>query len=126
MPKQEVFFEQDTGDRRVEILKTYDTNYAHEAFRNMDEAAQDHLWKSLAIDDTYEVGDVPPPHTPEGEDFLWGEVLEAAREDGNLNSFFVVNEAKGDGPESLYVSPDWPSAESFAKARLPKFPTPTR
>jgi hypothetical protein len=33
-------------------------------------------------------------------------------------SFFVVNEVKGTVSESLYVSPDWPSAQAFAKQRL--------
>jgi hypothetical protein len=30
----------------------------------------------------------------------------------------VVNEVKGSVSESLYVSPDWPSAEAFAKELL--------
>jgi hypothetical protein len=50
---------------------------------------------------------------------LWEELLEAAREDGSLLSFFVVNEATGSRSESLYVSPDWPSAEAFARSRIP-------
>jgi hypothetical protein len=45
-------------------------------------------------------------------------LLEAAREDGNLLSFFVLNEANGNVSESVYVSPDWPSAEAFAKKRI--------
>ena len=119
MPKQEVFFEQKSGDRRVEVLKTYDRIYAREAFGNMDEAAQIHLWNSLGIDEAYDPADLPPAHDPDSEDFLWEELLEAASEDGSLLSFFVVNEAPADGPsESLYVSPDWPSAEAFAKNRL--------
>ena len=32
MPRQEVFFEQQTGNRRVEVLKTYDRTYAREVF----------------------------------------------------------------------------------------------
>ena len=44
--------------------------------------------------------------------------MEQAREDGNLLSFFIVNETVGPHRESLYVSPDWPSAEAFAKERL--------
>jgi hypothetical protein len=84
----------------------------------MDEAAQAYLWNSLGIDDSYDSAEIPPRHDPEGEDFLWGEFLEAAREDGNLLSFFVVSEAKGSRSESLYVSPDWPSAEAFAKSRI--------
>jgi Mg/Co/Ni transporter MgtE len=118
MPQQEKFFEQTAGDRRVEVLKTYDRQYAREVFGNMDESAHTYLWSSLGIDDTYDASDIPPRHNSAGEDFLWEELLEAAREDGNLLSFFVVNEAKGGGSESLYVSPDWPSAEAFAKTRI--------
>ncbi|HMH16189.1 MAG TPA: hypothetical protein VK578_24040 [Edaphobacter sp.] len=118
MPKQEVFFEQQAGERRVEVLKTYDRGYAREAFDNMDEAAQLHLRNSLAIEETYDPADVPPVDDPGNADFLWDEVLDSARESGNLLSFFVVNEDKGDSSESLYVSPDWPSAEAFAKQRI--------
>jgi hypothetical protein len=32
MPRQEVYFEQKTGERRVEVLKVYDRSYAREAF----------------------------------------------------------------------------------------------
>jgi hypothetical protein len=117
MPQQELFFEQVLGDRRVEVLKTYDSHFAREAFENMGDDAQELLWASLKIDDNYEPGDIPPVHDPGSADFLWEELLEAAREDGNLISFFVVNEAKGNVSESLYVSPDWPSAEAFAKRR---------
>lgn len=118
MPEQEKFFEQATGDLRVEVLKTYDRQYAREVFGGMNEAAQRHLWSSLGIDDACDSAEVPARHDLEGEDFLWEELLEAAREDGNLLSFFVVNEATGSRSESLYVSPDWPSAEAFAKSRI--------
>lgn len=118
MPQQEVFFEQQTGDWRIEVLKTYDQQYAREAFGSMDEDAQTYLWNSLGIDKNYDPNDVPPRHQPDTGDFLWEELLEAAREDGNLLSFFVVNEAKGNISKSVYVSPDWPSAESFAKNRI--------
>ena len=37
---------------------------------------------------------------------------------GNEVSFFIVNEIHGARSEGLWVSPDWPSAESFAKDRL--------
>ena len=47
-----------------------------------------------------------------------GRVVDQARERDNLFSFFVVNEIKGGHSESLYVSPDWPSAEDFAKRYL--------
>ena len=118
MPQQEVFFEQINGERRIEVLKTYDLNYAREAFCDMDDAAQNCLWNSLKIDDNYEVSDIPPRDTPETQDFLWEELLEAAREDGDSRSFFVVKQVKGSRSENLYVSPDWPSAEAFAKTRL--------
>jgi hypothetical protein len=122
MPPQEVFFEQKSGDRRIEVLKVYERSYAREAFGNMDEAARKFLWNALGINDTYDAADVPPIDSPAAEDFLWEELLDAAREDGNLLSFFVVNEAKGRISESLYVSPDWPSAEAFAKRRLASEP----
>jgi hypothetical protein len=32
MPQQEVFFEQSVGERRIEVLKTYDPSFAREAF----------------------------------------------------------------------------------------------
>jgi hypothetical protein len=118
MPQQEVFFEQSTGEWLVKVLKTYDQNYAREAFDNMDEAAQMHLWNSLELDTAYDPAETPAIPEPESEDFLWDELLEAAREDGNLLSFFVVNEAKSGHSENLYVSPDWPSAEAFAKNRI--------
>lgn len=118
MPRQEVYFEQKTGERRVEVLKVYDRSYAREAFANMDEVAQKYLWNSLGINEKHDAEDLPPIDGPAGEDFLWEELLEESREDGNLLSFFVVNEVKGTVSESLYVSPDWPSAQAFAKQRL--------
>jgi hypothetical protein len=99
-------------------LKTYDRSYAREVFGNMDEGAQTHLWNSLGVDENYEPADVPPPHGPDSGDFLWEELLDAAREDGSVLSFFVVSEAKGSNSKGVYVSPDWPSAEAFAKSRI--------
>jgi hypothetical protein len=118
MPQQELYFEKSVGNRRVEVLKTYDRTYAREAFGNMDAAAQSYLWSSLGIDETYAPTDVPARDGPDIEDFLWEELLDAAREDGNLLSFFVVCEAAGGNPKGLYVSPDWPSAEAFAKKHI--------
>jgi hypothetical protein len=118
MPQQEVFFEHKTEDGSVQVLKTYDRTYAREVFGKMDETAQSFLWNSLGIDEAYDPTDLPSRTHPESEDFLWEELLDAAREDGNLLSFFVVNEAKGTFSESLYVAPDWPSAEAFAKRHI--------
>jgi hypothetical protein len=118
MPQQEVFFEQSVGERRIEVLKTYDPNFAREAFDCMDGDAQTLLWNSLGISETYDADDAPSLTDPDASDFLWDELLDGAREDGTLLSFFVVNEAKGSSSETLYVSPDWPSAEAFAKKRI--------
>jgi len=115
MPRQELFFEKEIGGRRVEVTKTYDQTFARDAFEDMDEAAQGRLWQSLGVDESYDSEDMPAP--PDRGDFLWEEVSEAAREDGNLLSFFVVTEAIGGQMKNLYVSPDWPSAAAFAEGR---------
>jgi len=119
MPRQEVFFEQSTGGRRVEVLKTYDQSYAREVFNDLDSEAREALATALDLKKNYEPADIPAPEGIEYDDFLWDELFEAAREDvrsdPNLYSFFVVAE-DGDGKsEDLYISPDWPSAEAFAK-----------
>jgi hypothetical protein len=118
MPKQELFLEEQIGDHRIEVLKTYDQQFAHEAFCNMEPQAQEHLWKALAIADNYDSQEIPVIGDDTCQDFLWEELLETAREEGNLLSFFVVNEFRAGKSEALYVSSDWPSAESFAKNRL--------
>jgi hypothetical protein len=118
MPKQELFFEQQSAGRRVEVLKTYDTAYARDAFGKMDEAAQGNLFAALQISSNYDPAEIPRADSAEFQDFLWEEVQDAAREDGNLLSFFVVIETSGSASESLYVAPDWPRAEAFAKRRL--------
>jgi hypothetical protein len=117
MPKQEVFFEQQVGERRVEVLKSYDQAYAREAFHNMDDEALQDLWSALKPEEIYDPAGLPTLSDPngEGEAFLWDELLEQAREDGPLLSFFIVNETKDRRSENLFVSPDWPSAERFAK-----------
>lgn len=33
MPKQETFFEQQRGTAKIEVLKSYDSDYAREAFK---------------------------------------------------------------------------------------------
>lgn len=119
MPQQEVFFAQQAGDRRIEVLKTYDKVFAREVFAGMDRKAQTQLWTSLGIADNHDSGDIPQLGDPEGEEFLWEELLDAAREDGNLLSFFVVTSSAGTTSTGVYVSPDWPSAESVAKSLIP-------
>ena len=122
MPQQELFFEQPTAAGRIEVLKTYDQQYAREAFGNMDKPALQSLWKALKPEDIYDPINLPSLDDPndvsgEAEAFLWDELVDQARERDNLFSFFVVNEVKSGHSENLYVSPDWPSAEAFAKSR---------
>lgn len=118
MPQPERFFEKSSGNTRVEVTKTYDSILAREAFTEMDQAARDYLWGWLRIDENYDPKEIPTRDASGGEDFLWGELLDSAREDGNQLSFFVVTETVGGDSQALYVSPDWPSAEAFAKKRL--------
>jgi hypothetical protein len=120
MPKQELFFEEQTGDRRVEVLKSYDQSYALEAFKSMDEKALQWLWEALKPEEIYDPAGLPKLNDSadvngEAEAFLWDELLDQAREDGPVVSFFIVNVEVGKRSESVYVSPDWPSAEAFAK-----------
>jgi hypothetical protein len=118
MPRQETFFDEQSGDLSIRVIKTYDPVVAREAFDQIGEAAESHLWEALGIDNLYNLTEVPALNSLERHDFLWDEVLDAAREDGNLCSFFVVEESCGPAVQSIYVSPDWPSAEAFAKGRI--------
>jgi hypothetical protein len=124
MPRQETFLSEIANDVVIDVLKTYDRSYAREVFHNISSEAQANLAAALQITENYEAPDIPTPDGPEYEDFLWQELCDAAREDvrddPNLYSFFVVSESKAGQTEDLYVSPDWPSAEKFAKKRLAK------
>ena len=72
MPQQEVFFEQITGERRIQVLKTYDPSYAREVFDEMDDDAQAVLWKSLDIERTYARRRPALLHRPGPRGFLVG------------------------------------------------------
>ena len=119
MPQQELFFEQTIGDRRIEVLKVYDQQVAREAFDSMDESAQAFLWNSLNPEEIYDPAGSPTFKEPEDRAaFLWDELVEQAREDWETFSYFVVYQARSGRAESLYISPDWPSAEGFAKSHI--------
>jgi|ERR1700739_2345232 len=122
MPRQESFLVEKVNGVEIEVLKTYDKSYAHEVFRGMGADALKALAATLSLTENYEASDIPDPDDAEYEDFLWEEICDGAREDvrldPNLYSFFVVVETKAGKAEELYVSPDWPSAEEFAKKRL--------
>jgi predicted RNA-binding Zn-ribbon protein involved in translation (DUF1610 family) len=114
MPQQELFFEREISSAtQIKVLKTYDEQFAREAFNSMDDPALAILWLSLKVSDSYDTADIPD-QGPESNDFLWEVLLDEAREDGHLRSFFIVTEVKGKSSRSLYVSPDWPDAETFA------------
>ena len=119
MPQQEVFFEQQAGERRVQVLKTYDRSYAREVFKGIGDDARGALAAALEMEKNYEPADIPNHNGSDYDDFLWDELLETAREDvrndPNLYSFFVVSEATLAQPQDVYISPDWPSAEAYAK-----------
>lgn len=122
MPKQETFLHEAANGVEVEVLKTYDESYAQEVFRGMSPKALEALAATLGLADNYEASDIPAPDAAEYEDFLWDEICEEAIEDvrqsPTLSSFFVVVESKAGKAEELYVSPDWPSAEAFARNRI--------
>lgn len=111
MPEQTIYFDERTESKRVQVLKTYDASYARSCFDEMYQDALSFLCNSLDLESKYELTE------PVG-DLVWEDVEKEAREDGNVLSFFVVVEETGDRPRPLYVSPDWPSAEAFAKRHL--------
>ncbi len=57
MPRQELFFEYRAGDWRVEVVNTYDSAYAGDAFEAMDDAARGHLSTALRTDVDHDAED---------------------------------------------------------------------
>jgi hypothetical protein len=90
------------------VLKVYDAAYARSCFDEMDQNALAFLSESLDLGSKYELAE--PVTGP-----TWEDLEDEAREDGNLLSFFVVMSEKDHQPRPVYVSADWPSAETFAK-----------
>jgi hypothetical protein len=111
MPEQSIYFDEQKGSKRVQVLKVYDSAYARSCFEEMSDDALSVLSKSLDLASKYDAGEPLA-------DLAWEDVEEDAREDGNVLSFFVVIEETGDRRTPIYVSPDWPSAENFAKKRF--------
>jgi hypothetical protein len=122
MPQQEVFLEQQAGDRLITVLKTYDRSYAREVFVNVDDEAKKRLAIALEIEKNYEPEDIPECNGQDYEDFLWEGLSEASLEDvrqsPRLCSFFVVTETKAGKAADIYISADWPSAARYAQDRL--------
>lgn len=115
MPQQSIYLDERTESNRVQVVKVYDSVYARSCFDELDEPALAFLSASLRLADKYE--SVEP-----ATEVAWEDVEEDAREDGNILSFFVVTEKRNGDEKPVYVSPDWPSAESFAKSRLANSP----
>jgi hypothetical protein len=121
MPQQAIFLEEEIGDKRITVLKSYDRRFAREAFDAMDSAARTELIHALHLEDEYEPDDLASLDLTSDGDVLWEEMVNQAREDERLFSFFVVTEASGPQSDTLFVSPDWPSAEQFAKSRIASY-----
>jgi hypothetical protein len=117
MPGQTTFFDEIIGGTRIEVLKSYDEAFAHEAFEQMDDDALAFLARSLSIGDSDEVTG-PNPEAPDYSDVIWEELKDGAREDWNSFSYFIVTEESAGRTSSLFVSADWPTAQAFAKRRI--------
>jgi hypothetical protein len=117
MPIQEIYLEQVAGLNHFQVIKSYDTAFAREAFSGMDEDALAHLSKSLRLEENFEPEDIPtsPAETP---DFLWEALYDSATEDGHTRSFFIVRRSTSSAEAFLYVSGDWPSAEAYVKRAM--------
>jgi hypothetical protein len=122
MPQQETFLHESVNEVTVEVIKTYDPQYAREVFKNLSEESMTSVALALELNKIYASEDIPSAGTTEYEEFLWDELSESAREDVRqspiLNSFFVVCETRNGKTEELFLSTDWPSADRFAKERL--------
>ncbi len=113
MPSQEVFLKLESDSQRIEVIKTYDSAFAKEAFEEMHEDAKAVLGQSLIED-----GMLESDGMPFNDDDLWQGIEDGAREDWNSFSYFVVRE--GNPPQrGLFVSSNWPAAERFAKLCSP-------
>lgn len=115
MPRQQTFMTTKVGNRIIEVLKTYDQAYAREVFKNMDDAALTFLAASLDLTRQFVLEEIPKPTDDSYEEFLWDVMLDSAREDWKNLSYYVVIRSDGHNIEELFVSPDWPTAESYVK-----------
>jgi hypothetical protein len=114
MPSQELYLEKKAGLDTFQVIKSYDTAFAKEAFASMDEVAIEHLSASLAISGEYASDEMPT--SPDGlTDLVWEAMYDSANEFGQTKSYFIVRRTSTAGEDFLYVSGDWPSAESYVK-----------
>jgi hypothetical protein len=122
MPRQEIFLKESAGPVTVEVVKTYDRDYAREAFDGMEQDAKEALAQALELVKKYEPEDIPNSNAMEYDDFLWEQLsedsLEDVREYPRRYSFFVVSVSENGKSQDRFVSPDWPTAEAFAKKQI--------
>jgi septum formation topological specificity factor MinE len=116
MPQQEMLFEQQVGDKRIVVLKSYDRAFAHEAFDQMRTEALHFLGRFLEVDDDESVSGTSSDD--DHSEVLWQEIQDGAREEWNTFSYFIVSEEAAGRSLPLFVSADWPSAEAFAKQQI--------
>lgn len=114
MPSQETFFSEISNGREVEVVKTYDPQFAREVFDQMTDDAKTALKQSLISHGTLDPSDSPDLDN----DGLWQGIEDGSREDWNTFSYFVVAERRDSKSLSLFVCADWPTAEAFAKLQL--------
>jgi hypothetical protein len=56
------------------------------------------------------------PTSPDGlADLVWEAMYDSANEFGQTKSYFIVKRTSANREEFLYVSGDWPSAESYVE-----------
>jgi hypothetical protein len=116
MRLQETYLEKSVNGGRALVIKSYDEKLAREAFESVGDDTLGLIATALKLSDLFEAEDIPDAQSAEYRDFLWEVLSDEAREDGHTKSFFVVmKEISGQLPAALYVSPDWPSAELFAR-----------
>lgn len=114
MPKQELFFSEIANGRQVEVVKTYDRQFAREVFDLMDDGAKATLRDSLIANGTFDSSELPDID----DDGLWEGIEEGSREDWQTFSYFVVGKGKDAAADALFVCSDWPTAEAFARGKL--------
>ena len=118
MPAQETFLDREVAGSRVQVVKTYDREYAREVFGMMATSAKAYLWRSLGMDESYDAADMPED-PGDRDEFLLDEMLSSGREDWKSFSYFVVLQTFDGEPSPTFVCSDWPSAEAFANAEPP-------
>jgi hypothetical protein len=114
MPSQELYLEKKAGLDTFQVLKSYDTAFAKEAFAAMNEGAIQHLSTSLSISEEYPADEMPT--SPDGlADLVWEAMYDSSNEFLKTKSYFIVKRTSANREEFLYVSGDWPSAESYVE-----------